>query len=109
MPTFRPPWSMFSFLLRTSGVNTPAPCSTAPTLASREAAMSELERPALKEIFAAQIANLAVTLQPRTLSTYRTTVNSFLGYLQANHPETRTFSALRREHVLGWLRSLCER
>jgi site-specific recombinase XerD len=65
--------------------------------------------PPLEEIFAAQLANLATTLEPGTLRGYRLAVKSFLRYLQANYPELRTLSALRRApHLLGWLRSFCE-
>ena len=65
--------------------------------------------PSLEEIFAAQITNLATTLQPGTLRGYRLAVKSFLRYLRADYPEIHTLSELRRTpHFLGWLRNHCE-
>src|SRR5712691_12470105 len=107
MPTFAPPCSTSSFLLKTSGANTPVPFKTELTITSIGARMTKL--PSFEEIFEAQIANLATTLQPGTLRGYRLAVKSFLRYLRANYPEIHTLSALRRApHFLGWLRSFCE-
>ncbi|HVH73195.1 MAG TPA: tyrosine-type recombinase/integrase [Candidatus Dormibacteraeota bacterium] len=63
----------------------------------------------LDEIFETQIRTLALTLRPKTVGHYRTTVRQFLAYLHAAFPKLRRLSQLRRDpHLLGWFRSLCE-
>jgi site-specific recombinase XerD len=64
----------------------------------------------LQQIFQARIEDLAVALRPNTLHSYRAAVNSFLRYLHTVHPSIGSLSQLRRDpHILGWLRSLCQR
>jgi site-specific recombinase XerD len=66
--------------------------------------------PSLQKTLEAQLANLATTREPSTMAAYRRTVKQFLRFLRANYPDTNAVPALRRDpHVVGWLRSLCER
>src|SRR5690349_19954269 len=90
------------------GASMPVPSKIAPLTLPRMAAMDNPQ--SLEEIFESQLANLATTREPGTVIAYRSTVNNFLRYLRANYPEILSLAALRRApHILGWLRSLCER
>ena len=63
----------------------------------------------LEEIFDSRIRTLAATLRPDTINTYRVAARRFLSYLQADFPQVRELSELRRDpHLLGWARGLCE-
>jgi len=67
-------------------------------------------RQQLHQIFDYQIRNLALTLRPRTILTYQVASRRFLNYLAAAYPEIHNPSQLRRDpHILGWLRTLCEK
>ena len=64
----------------------------------------------LQEWFDYEIQNLATVLRPTTIQLYRGAAKTFLSYLQAQWPNVCRPSQLRRDpHILGWLRSLCER
>lgn len=72
--------------------------------------MSQISHPSLEQILAAQVEQLAATRRPGTVTCYRTLASQFLHYLRATHPQVRRLSQLRRDpHLLGWLRSLCQR
>jgi site-specific recombinase XerD len=61
------------------------------------------------EICDACIQTLATTLRPSTIGHYRGVARHFLAYLQADFPQLRHLSELRRDpHLLGWLRRLCQ-
>jgi site-specific recombinase XerD len=64
----------------------------------------------LQEWFDYEIQNLATVLRPTTILLYQLAAKSFLSHLHAQWPNVRRPSHLRRDpHILGWLRSLCER
>lgn len=64
----------------------------------------------LQRIFDSQIQNLALTLRPGSILTYRTAASCFLNYLGASYSQIDRLSQLRRDpHILGWLRSLCKK
>jgi site-specific recombinase XerD len=64
----------------------------------------------LQEWIDFEIQNLATVLRPTTIQLYRAAAKMFLSYLHAHWPNVRRPSQLRRDpHILGWLRSLCER
>lgn len=64
----------------------------------------------LQRIFDSQIQNLALTLRPNTVLGYQAVANCFLNYLGTSYPQIYRLSQLRRDpHILGWLRTLCER
>ena len=59
----------------------------------------------LAEIFDARIQTLTTTHRY-----FRVAAHRFLSYLQADFPQVRQLSELRRDpHLLGWLHSLCEK
>jgi hypothetical protein len=65
--------------------------------------------PVFGEIFDSRIRTLATTLRPDTISTYRVAAQRFLSYLQADFPQVRELSELRRDpHLLGWVRGLSQ-
>jgi site-specific recombinase XerD len=69
--------------------------------------MRKPRRRSLDEIFQARIDELAITLRPGGLSSYRCAVRSFVRYLALHYPQIHTLGALRRDpHVLGWMREL---
>lgn len=64
----------------------------------------------LQRIFDSQIQNLALTLRPNSVLGYRTVASGFLNYLGASYPQIDRLSQLRRDpHILGWLRTLCQK
>jgi site-specific recombinase XerD len=64
----------------------------------------------LRQTLEAQIDNLATVLRPSSVRQYRDRAQRFLSYFEATYPEVHTVSQLHRHpHILGWLRSLCER
>jgi site-specific recombinase XerD len=66
-------------------------------------------RPTLDEAFDIAVQNLATTLRPSSIASYRYTLNGFLSYLRAAFPEIKEFAQLRRTpHIVGWLRTLYE-
>lgn len=72
--------------------------------------MTKRARPSLRQTLEAQIQNLATVLRPSSVRLYRDRAQRFLSYVEARYPEVCTVSQLRRHpHILGWLRSLCER
>ena len=51
-----------------------------------------------------------MTLRPDTVLGYRVAANCFLNYLGACYPQICRLSQLQRDpHILGWLRTLCEK
>jgi site-specific recombinase XerD len=62
----------------------------------------------LDKILEAQIQRLATTLRPNTVYNYRSSAFGFLAYLHANFPQLHRLSQLRRDHLLGWFRFLCQ-
>jgi hypothetical protein len=63
--------------------------------------------PLFGEIFDSRIQTLATTFRPDTINTYRVAARRFLSYLQADFPQLRELSELRRDpHLLGWVRGL---
>jgi site-specific recombinase XerD len=63
--------------------------------------------PLFGEIFDSRIRTLATTFRPDTINTYRVAARRFLSYLQADFPQLRELSELRRDpHLLGWVRGL---
>jgi site-specific recombinase XerD len=67
-------------------------------------------RPTLDEAFDTALQNLATTLRPSSVASYRYTLNGFLSYLHAAFPEIQEFLQLRRTpHIVGWLRNLHQR
>jgi site-specific recombinase XerD len=63
--------------------------------------------PVFSEIFDSCIRMLATSLHPDTINTYRVAARRFLSYLQADFPQIRELSELRRDpHLLGWVREL---
>jgi integrase len=63
--------------------------------------------PLFGEIFDSRIRTLATSLRPDTINTYRVAARRFLSYLQADFPQVRELSELRRDpHLLGWVRGL---
>ena len=63
--------------------------------------------PLFGEILDSRIRTLTTTLRPSTINTYRVTARRFLSYLQADFPQVRELSELRRDpHLLGWVRGL---
>jgi hypothetical protein len=73
------------------------------------AAASQPAHLTLEQSFQTRIQILAITLRHSTLNNYRCTVQRFLSYLDAEFPQVRRLSQLRRDpHLLGWFRSLCE-
>jgi site-specific recombinase XerD len=63
--------------------------------------------PIFGEILDSRIRTLATTLRPDTINTYRVAARRFLSYLQADFPQVRQLSELRRDpHLLGWVRGL---
>jgi len=63
--------------------------------------------PLFGEIFDSRIRTLATTFRPDTINTYRVAARRFLSYLQADFPQVRELSELRRDpHLLGWVRGL---
>jgi hypothetical protein len=63
--------------------------------------------PLFGEIFDSRIRTLATTFRPDTITTYRVAARRFLSYLQADFPQLRELSELRRDpHMLGWVRGL---
>jgi site-specific recombinase XerD len=63
--------------------------------------------PIFGEIFDFRIRTLATTLRPDTINTYRVAARRFLSYLQADFPQVRELSELRRDpHLLRWVRGL---
>jgi site-specific recombinase XerD len=72
--------------------------------------MNKRMRRDLQEWLDYEIENLAVVLRPSTVVLYRDTAKKFLSYMNEHWPNARKPSQLRRDpHILGWLRSLCER
>ena len=55
----------------------------------------------LEPIFETQV-------QPSTVRNYRSVSHRFLGYLREAFPKVRRLSQLRRAHMLGWFRWLCD-
>jgi site-specific recombinase XerD len=65
--------------------------------------------PVFGEIFEARIRTLATAFRPDTINTYRIAARRFLSWLQADFPQLRQLSELRRDpHLLGWVCSLCQ-
>jgi hypothetical protein len=63
--------------------------------------------PLFGKIFDSQIRTLATTFRRDTINTYRVAARRFLSYLQADFPQVRELSELRRDpHMLGWVREL---
>lgn len=62
----------------------------------------------IDQIFEAHIETLAIALQPNSIAHYRSTAKLFVYYLRSDFPRIRRLSQLRREHLLGWFRSMCE-
>jgi site-specific recombinase XerD len=63
--------------------------------------------PLFGEIFDSRIRTLATTFRRDTINTYRVAARRFLSYLQADFPQVRELSELRRDpHLLGWVRGL---
>jgi len=63
--------------------------------------------PIFGEIFDSRIRTLATTFCSDTINTYRIAARRFLSYLQADFPQMRELSELRRDpHLLGWVRRL---
>jgi site-specific recombinase XerD len=66
-------------------------------------------QPTIDEAFDTAMQNLATTLRPSSIASYRYTLNGFRTYLHATFPEIKYFSQLRRTpHIVGWLRTLHE-
>lgn len=64
----------------------------------------------LQRIFDSQIQNLALTLRPNSVLGYRSAASCFLNYLGTSYPQIYRLSQLQRDpHILGWLRTLCEK
>lgn len=58
-------------------------------------------------MFDSHIRTLATSLPPQTINGYRVAARRFLSYLQADFPQIRELSELRRDpHLLGWVRGL---
>ena len=53
--------------------------------------------PLFGEIFDSRIRTLATTFRPDTINTYRVAARRFLSYLQADFPQVRELSELRRD------------
>lgn len=69
--------------------------------------MRKPKHPTLEPIFQAQIEQLAVTLRPNTVQSYRSSSRNFMRYLAMHYPQIRTPRTLRRDpHILGWIRHL---
>ena len=67
-------------------------------------------REKLQRIFDPQIRNLALTLRAGSVLGYQVASRRFLNYLATAYPEIHSLSQLRRDpHILGWLRTLCEK
>jgi site-specific recombinase XerD len=62
----------------------------------------------LDQIFETRVQTLSLTLQPSTVRNYRSVSHRFLGYLREAFPKVRRLSQLRRAHMLGWFRWLCD-
>ena len=63
--------------------------------------------PVFSEIFDSRIQWFATSLHPETINGYRVVARRFLSYLQADFPQLRELSELRRDpHLLGWVRGL---
>lgn len=72
--------------------------------------MKKPARRNLQQWFEYEIQNLATVLRPSTIQLYRNAAKSFLSYLHVHWPNVHRPSQLRRDpHILGWLRSLCDR
>lgn len=72
--------------------------------------MKKRARRNLQQCLDDDIQNLATVLRPSTIRLYRDAAKSFLSYLHAHWPNVHRPSQLRRDpHILGWLRSLCDR
>src|SRR5262245_26793117 len=64
----------------------------------------------LQQLFDSHIHNLTLTLRPNSVLSYRTAASCFLNYLASSYPQISRLSQLRRDpHILGWLRTLCEK
>jgi site-specific recombinase XerD len=63
----------------------------------------------IDQIFETHIETLAITLQPNSITNYRSTAKLFVYYLRSDFPRVRRLSQLRRDpHLLGWFRGLCD-
>lgn len=66
-----------------------------------------LAHPLFGDIFDSRIRTLATSLGPDAINTYRVAARRFLSYLQADFPQVRELSELRRDpHLLGWVHGL---
>jgi integrase len=58
----------------------------------------------LLRVFERAVASLCTALSPGSARSYDATVNNFLCYLAASHPEVTRLDQLRRDpHILGWM------
>lgn len=61
-------------------------------------------------LFETPLSNVATTVRPGTVQTYRRAVQLFLSFLQTDFPHLRQVSELRRDpYLLAWFRHLCQR
>jgi hypothetical protein len=64
----------------------------------------------LQQILEARIAELALTLRPKTTDLYRAGVRNLLRYLAQHYRQVPAPAALRRDpHLLGWAHHLAGR
>ena len=62
-----------------------------------------------QESFETPLQNLATTVRPGTVQSYRRAVCRFLSFLQTDFPHLLQFSELRRDpHLFAWFRHLCQ-
>src|ERR1035441_2960319 len=107
MHRFKPLWSTFNSLHKTSGSNTLAPLpSTSGPLRHRshETKTSSAPHASSDEVLPASGESVTTSLGDASVPSYRGTVRHFLAYLGAQYPEVHSLEPRRRvSHILGWV------